>query len=493
MLRVLRCAGPLLALLLLAAWVPLSATVSISSIVPDAGQPIGGTSITISGTGFQAGATVTIGGASAGGVVIASAQTITCTAPAGTLGSQPLVVTNPDTSNVSAAFIYTSTPAPTISVGGVAPSGGSPAGGTAVSITGTGFQAGATVSFGANGATAVTVVSATSITCTAPPGPVGAAAVVVTNPDTQISNATVTFAYAPPPAITTVAPSKGPVAGGTALIISGSAFQAGATVTVGGKAATSVVVSATSISCVTPSGAAGPVSVVVTNPDSQFASRGFTYQGSGPTIGAVRPALAPASGGTPLTITGTGFLASSVTIGGAPATSVVVVTSTSITCVSPPGTPGAANVVVTNNDLTSAQTGTLGNAFVYQGTDQPTITLISPEWGPVGTPITISGINYQPGAQVSIDRVAAGNVVVVNAQTVTCVIPPGLAGAVTVTVTNPDFLSAIVVDGFNVANPNDLSAHKCGGAHGISTLLLAPLIAWRLLALRARRRRDAGS
>ena len=51
---------------------------------------------------------------------------------------------------------------------GVSPASGTAAGGTAVTITGTGFLAGATVSLGGTPATGVTVVNSTSITATTP-------------------------------------------------------------------------------------------------------------------------------------------------------------------------------------------------------------------------------------------------------------------------------------------------------------------------------------
>ena len=62
-------------------------------------------------------------------------------------------------------------------------SSGSSAGGTAVTITGTGFISGATVYFGLNEATGVVFVSATEITCDSPAGTVNTTVnVSVTNP-----------------------------------------------------------------------------------------------------------------------------------------------------------------------------------------------------------------------------------------------------------------------------------------------------------------------
>lgn len=83
-----------------------------------------------------------------------------------------------------------------------------------------------------------------------------------------------------------------------------------------------------------------------------------------PTITSLSVATGPASGGTAVTITGTGFRAGdSVTFGGDAATSVVVVSSTSLTCVSPAHAAGAVDVVVTDPQ---GRSGTLAGAWTYE-------------------------------------------------------------------------------------------------------------------------------
>ena len=67
------------------------------------------------------------------------------------------------------------------SISSVSPSSGSSNGGTAVTITGTNFVSGATVTFGGTAATNVTVVSSTSITATTPAHAAGAVNVVVSD------------------------------------------------------------------------------------------------------------------------------------------------------------------------------------------------------------------------------------------------------------------------------------------------------------------------
>ena len=55
-------------------------------------------------------------------------------------------------------------------VTGISPTSGPVAGGTTVTITGTGFTGATAVMFGTTGATSYTVVSATSITAVSPAG-----------------------------------------------------------------------------------------------------------------------------------------------------------------------------------------------------------------------------------------------------------------------------------------------------------------------------------
>ena len=81
------------------------------------------------------------------------------------------------------------------------------------------------------------------------------------------------------PSVSAVSPSAGTTLGGTAVTITGANFAAGATVSVGGAAATNVVVaSATSITAVTAARSAGAVEVTVTvNGRSGSLPNAFTY------------------------------------------------------------------------------------------------------------------------------------------------------------------------------------------------------------------------
>jgi len=256
---------------------------TITSVSPVTGPTAGGTALTISGSYFVTGSTVTIGGVPATNIVVnglttPATMTITATTPAHAYGAVIVVVTNPDGQTVSksAGFTYLA-PVPTIT--GTNPNTGLTAGGTAVTISGTNFLSGATVKIGGLAATSVTVVAATSITAITPAHAAGGVDVVVTNPDGQAATAVAGYTYRiPAPVITTVAPISGPVAGGTSLTITGSNFVSGAKVTFGTTAATVVTfVSSTSLTAAAPANASGLTSVTVTNPDAQKATLASAY------------------------------------------------------------------------------------------------------------------------------------------------------------------------------------------------------------------------
>jgi hypothetical protein len=78
----------------------------------------------------------------------------------------------------------------------VSPAIGTTAGGTVVTLTGTGFLSGATVAFGTTAAASITVDSATQIRVTTAAAAAGTVAVTVTNPDTRSATLAAAFQYA---------------------------------------------------------------------------------------------------------------------------------------------------------------------------------------------------------------------------------------------------------------------------------------------------------
>ena len=335
---------------------------TIASVSPTSGSTLGGTTITITGTNFIAGATTVKVGDIAATNVVATATSITAVTPAATAGAKVVqVTTTGGTASKSNAFTYVVF-APTIL--SVSPSSGSTLGGTQITITGTNFTGATSVKVGGVAATSVVVVSATSITAVTPASTtIGAKTIVVTTPSGSTTQA-ITFTYVvPAPTISSVTPSSGSTLGATTITIVGTNLTGATSVKIGGVSATNVVVSsATSMTAKTPASAAGLKDVTVTTAGGTATKTGaFTYVAS-PTITLVTPATGPTSGGTAITITGTNLSgATNVTVNGVAATSVVVVSATSITARTPAGTIGAKSVAVT----TAGGPATKASAFTY--------------------------------------------------------------------------------------------------------------------------------
>jgi IPT/TIG domain len=267
---------------------------TVTAVAPNNGPSSGGTSITISGTGFQTGATATIGSVALTAVAVVDTSTITGTTGAHAAGLVDAVVTNPDTQSGRCVGCYTYNAAPAPTVASITPANGPSSGGTSVTVGGTNIQTGATATIGGVALSGVTVVDAATIT-----GTTGAHAastsnlVVVTNPDAQSGTCACTYTYdpAPAPTVTGVSPASGSTVGGTSVSISGAGFQSGATVSFGGAALTSVsVVNATTITGTTASHGVGTVDVLVTNPDAQSGSCSgcYSYVVTAPVISNVR-------------------------------------------------------------------------------------------------------------------------------------------------------------------------------------------------------------
>ena len=197
-------------------------------------------------------------------------------------------------------------------VTGITPSVGPVAGGTVVTITGTGFGPGSVVNFGTTPGTSLTVNSTTSITATSPAESAGTVNVTVTTPGgTSATSGADQFTFDPIPTVTEVSPLEGPAAGGTSVTVTGTGFVTGTTtVNFGTTAGTGVsVTSATSLTVTSPAGSAGAVDVTVTTPGGTSATSGadqYTYDAA-PTVTAVSPSAGPTAGGTDLEVSGTGF------------------------------------------------------------------------------------------------------------------------------------------------------------------------------------------
>jgi hypothetical protein len=135
---------------------------------------------------------------------------------------------------------------------------------------------------------------------------------------------------------------------------------------------------------------------------------GFTPQ---PRLLSISVNLGPSSGGTSVTISGTGLTAAtSVDFGLTAAASFVVNSDYSITAVSPPEAAGTVDLTVTTAGGTSLTSGADQFTFVAP----PVVTGASPDSGPVtgGYYVTVSGQNFTHTTGVSVSDVVVPFVVV---------------------------------------------------------------------------------
>jgi predicted outer membrane repeat protein len=315
----------------------------------------------------------------------------------------------------------------------VSPAAGPAAGGQSVTITGTNLEGATSVTFGGTPA-AITSNTATRIVATTPAHAAGAVTVAVTTPGGSGSKADA-YTYVAAPTVANVAPTQGPAAGGTSVVITGTNLSGATSVTFGGTAAAAFTVdSATQITATTPAHAAGAVAVAVTTPGgSGSKANAYTYVAA-PTVTGVSPTQGPAAGGASVVITGTDLSgATSVTFGGTAATAFTVDSATQITATTPAHAAGAVAVAVT----TAGGSGSKANAYTYVAA--PAVTSVVPDRGSVlgGTSVTIGGADLAGATAVSFGGTSATSFVVNDATRITAVVPAHAAGTVDVVVTTP--------------------------------------------------------
>ena len=356
-------------------------------------------------------------------------------------------------------------------VASVNPNNGANAGGLVVTISGQGFIPG-TTTFKFGGVAAVGVVCASSTSCTAiTPAGSGvvdvAASVTVPGMPFPATTGTLagafTYTTAVAPAVTGIAPTIGPLSGGTVVTITGTGFDTTGLTTVNfvptagalgaANAATAVSCSsstqciATSPAATTPTGIQ-PADVQVTvggltstaNPADVF-----TYD-TAPIVTGLTPSTGPITGATAVTINGTGFDTTgntTVTFGGVATTppgTFVTCASTTSCVVTSPATAATVvvDVVVQDPGGTSAVNPT--DQFTYTTATTPTVTVVAPNKGVTagGTVVTINGSNFTNVATATPTVFFGANqatfVSCVSASVCTADSPAGAAGLVNVTV-----------------------------------------------------------
>jgi hypothetical protein len=239
----------------------------LTSLSVTHGRAAGGRPITIKGQSFGGATAVHFGTTSVPFTVKGTKSIKTTTPPASALGTVDVTVTTPEgTSELSAAAGYTFEPElPDVESSN--PFEGPAIGGNTVTLHGMGFLETSEVTFDDASAVSFEVINDTEIE--AVPAAHTTARVPITATTPQGTSPSYCYSGKCPaiamykferPTVSSVAPSSGPLEGGTSITVTGSGFATGDTgatlIRIGGRETTSVDCSSTTIcTAVTPTGA----------------------------------------------------------------------------------------------------------------------------------------------------------------------------------------------------------------------------------------------
>lgn len=441
-----------------------AASPTVIACYPAVGWTGGGQPVTITGTNFDNGCTLTIGGNPAA-VTYINSTTLRIIAPAHTAGAVDVVVTNIDFQQATGTAIYTYSPFQAPVIVSCNPSSGSTLGGQAVTVTGANFISGCAATIGGIAATGVIFVNSTTLMMTSPAHAAGVTNVTVTNPDMQSGNSNNAFTYViPPPLVTSCSPASGLAAGGQQITITGKYFVNGCTAAIGGAAATGITFLDTmTLRVTTPAHAAGAADVSVRNPDSQAntLTAGFTYFGQlPPLVSSCSPASGPTTGGQTITVNGSDFNSlCTASIGGISA-AVAYLNPSSIILTTPAHAAGTVDVIVTNPDF---QSSTLPASYTYAV--PPSVSSCAPASGSTagGQTITINGLNFRTGCSAAIDGIPCAITRASSAE-ILLTTPAHAEGAVNVTVYNNDNTYGVLAAGFTYDGTAPVILLNGGGA-----------------------------
>ncbi|EED17334.1 hansenula MRAKII killer toxin-resistant protein 1 precursor, putative [Talaromyces stipitatus ATCC 10500] len=149
---------------------------STISVSPALGSTAGGDTVTIIGSGFRGTTSVDFGTTPATSFTVFSNTEINAITPAHFIGTVPIVITSSGGTNSTLSFSFVMPPVLT----SIAPTSGSAAGGTVVSITGQNLASSLNVNFGHTAVVPTSIIDDNTVTAISPAGTAGVIAVTVT-------------------------------------------------------------------------------------------------------------------------------------------------------------------------------------------------------------------------------------------------------------------------------------------------------------------------
>ena len=398
--------------------------IEISGLEPAESPTDGGVPITIRGAGFLPESNVSFQGRDAIDCIVENESLISALTPPGVAGPADLRITNSrGTLLIQEALFYYEP----IQINQVFPNGGSVEGGQTVEITGRGFGTEVQVLFGERSALVVNqepnLISV--LTPTHSPGPQDIT-VIGNHGGYTLPDGYTYYEVIPPELhITEVYPSSGPTSGGTDIVILGTGFQVpDLQVFVGGLELTEIVVTPNSLRGLTPAGELGPVDILVQSGDEQaILEDGFSYYAD-LFIDQVLPNSGPRSGGTRVTLEGTGFSSdTAVMFGPLVSLETELENPERLIAVTPPGS-GLVEIRVERGPAIAS----LPEGFHY--VDELAFLSLIPLRGSLagGTSVVLSGRGFSQEMLVTFDGAECTDLLILDSTTASCNTPPHSAG-----------------------------------------------------------------
>lgn len=331
-----------------------------------------------------------------------------------------------------------------LSLASIDPGTGDVAGGTPLTLTGTGFVDIVAINWeiASYSPDQFTVVDSEHITCLSPPAPgAGQVDVEVVNANDDVGRLPSGFTYtAPPPPdpqITSLSPNTAVTGTSTIVTVNGANFDADAQVEVNGTAQATTYVSAIQLTTSYTPASVGTVQFSVRNVGTTAESNNMVFTVTtpppAPTISTIVPTTGSTAGGDPLVISGGNFVAGmTATIDGVPVVNGQYINPMRFECTSPPGAAGAKDVTV----MTTGGTATLSGGYTYTAPVTVTVGAVIPANGPEAgsTGVTIAGSGFIGVSGVMFGPNPATGIVPNTPSQFTCLTPAG-TGVVDVSVT----------------------------------------------------------
>lgn len=431
--------------------------VEVSGAYPLTGPEMGGTAVAITGSQFLGLEPVVcqfgVSGFRAAGHWL-SRTVFVCHTPPQRPGIAPLAISTNGQQFTDTGLTYTYQPEAAVS--SISPRSGSVHGGTYITVSGAGFLKTADMAcLVGDRLGEAAYIDPTMVRCSVPRAEIqdrgSSAAVRIANNGVDFTDSRgVFFEYVPYFDLRSIEPTVGSTEGGTLLRVHGVGFDTAGNVScvVNGSIVQTLVETARSLTCTAPMAVeAGEVKVELTINGEEMSSSTASFRYHWPVeVTSVYPISAPESGGSRLLVTGSGFTDTGtlacvfVLSPGRHETQImntaVYLSDNVVSCSSPKGGVGDAEVRVTNNGIDVSV-----SLVYFTVTSKSTVTMLWPSsgWTDGGTAVRVEGTGFVDLSTVFCrfgDAVVSADTVL-DFTSVMCTSPPREeSGGVAVEVTN---------------------------------------------------------